>query len=210
VDNTLALIILCYIISHPMTPIITQDKEDRFNQFAFHYRLYPFLALLILFFIVINILTQLSHRSVYASSEYSLPYPGILPNHRLYPLKAVRDRLIEFFTRDMSKKAELYLLYADKRIYMAQMLAEQKDWELAEETASKAEKYLLKVRDSAEASKQMGGAPDVTFSPKIKQAAAKHQQVLKDMIKKSPKEQQNGLKSSQKINSEFASWTKAQ
>ena len=57
-DNTLALIILCYIISHPMTPIITQDKEDRFNQFAFHYRLYPFLALLILFFIGSDLVTN--------------------------------------------------------------------------------------------------------------------------------------------------------
>ena len=193
-----------------MTPIISQDKEDKFNQFALHYRVYPLIALLILFFIVINILTQLSHRSVYASSEYSLPYPGILPNHRLYPLKAARDRLIEFFTRDMSKKAELYLLYADKRIYMAEMLAEQEDWELAEKTASKAEKYLLKVRYSAEASKKLGGAADVTFSPNIKQATMKHQQVIKNMIKNAPQEQKNGLKGSLKINSEFSSWSKGQ
>ena len=193
-----------------MSPIISEDREDKFNKFAFHYRLYPLVAFLILFFIVINIFTQLSHYSVYASSEYSLPYPGILPNHRLYPIKAVRDRLLEFFTRDLNKKAELYLLYADKRIYMAQMLAEQKEWELADSTASKAEKYLLKVKDTVDTLKGMGGGVDITFVPKVKQSALKHQQMLKDLTKKAPKQYQNNFKAAQKINSEFASWTKSQ
>lgn len=193
-----------------MSPIISEDREAKFNKFAFHYRLYPFVAFLILGFIIINIFTQLSSYSVYASSEYSLPYPGILPNHRLYLIKAVRDRLVEFFTRDLNKKAELYLLYSDKRIYMAQMLADQKEWEMADSTASKAEKYLLKVSDTVEALKSMGGDVDITFIPKVKQAAQKHQQILKDLTKKAPKKYQNNLKSSLKINSEFVSWTKAQ
>lgn len=193
-----------------MSPIISKEKEAKFNQFAFHYRLYPFIALLILFFIVINIFTQLAHYSVYASSKYQLPYPGILPNHRLYPIKAARDRLVEFFTRDLNKKAELYLLYADKRIYMAQMLAEQKQWKLAESTASKAEKYLLKVKETVDNLKGMGGGMDVAFIPDVKQAVIKHQQILKDLQKKAPKEYRNGLKATLKLNSEFASWAKTQ
>lgn len=193
-----------------MSPIISEERETKFNHLAFHYRFYPILALLILFFIVINIFTQLAHYSVYASSEYRLPYPGILPNHKLYPIKTVRDRLVEFFTRDLNKKAQLYLLYADKRIYMAQMLSEQQEWELAESTASKAEKYLLKVRDTVEALEDVGGGVDVTFGPSIRQAALKHQQILKDLIKKSPKQQKDSFKASLKLNSEFVSWTKAQ
>lgn len=193
-----------------MSPILNKDRETKLNNLAFHYRFYPVVALLILFFIVINIFTQLAHHSVYASSEYRLPYPGILPNHRLYPLKAVRDRLMEFFTRDLNKKADLYLLYADKRIYMAQMLAEQKEWALADSTASKAEKYLLRVKETVEALEDIGGEVDVTFIPKVKQATLKHQQILKDLTKKAPKQYQNNFKTTQRINLEFASWTKGQ
>src|SRR3989304_6415715 len=53
---------------------------------------------------------------------YQLPYPGILPDHPLYTLKAVRDRIQVFLTRDNLKKAEIYLLYSDKRLAMGQEL----------------------------------------------------------------------------------------
>jgi hypothetical protein len=193
-----------------MSPIISTDKEVKFNKFVFHYRLYPLLALLVLFFIVINIFVQLGQRGVFASNDYNLPYPGILPNHRLYPVKAFRDRLVEFFTRDLNKKAELYLLYADKRIYMAKMLADKKDWSLAEKTASRAEKYLLKVKSSVESTKEIGSSPDVVFLPKVKSAASKHKQLLKSFIKDSPREYRDGFKLSLQINSEFSSWVQSQ
>jgi len=191
-----------------MNPIISGDKEIKLNRFAFH-RLYPLVGLAILFFIIVNIFTELGHYGVYAGLEYQLPYPGILPNHRLYPLKAARDRLVEFFTRDLNKKAQLYLHYADKRIYMAKMLSEQKEWALAESTASKAEKYLLKVASTVETLEKMGGSMDVTFVPKIKQAVQKHRQLLNDLLKEAPKEYRASLKEVIKINSEFSAWSKA-
>ena len=32
--------------------------------------------------------------------DYNLPYPGILPDHPLYPLQKIRDWLLVTFTRD--------------------------------------------------------------------------------------------------------------
>ena len=193
-----------------MSPIISEVQEEKLNRFVFHYRVYPFIALIILFFIVINIFIQLSRYSVYAANDYSLPYPGILPNHKLYPVKALRDRLVEMFTREPGKRAELYLLYGDKRIYMASMLGDQSEWQLSEATASKAEKYLLKLEDSVEKAKSIGGAADASFVNKSKQAANKHRLILEMLAKKSPQAQKDGFKNSLKLNSEFADWVKRQ
>ena len=46
---------------------------------------------------------------------YNLPYPGLLPDNPLYITKIMRDKITDFLTRDNLKKAELYLLYSDKK-----------------------------------------------------------------------------------------------
>ena len=40
---------------------------------------------------------------------YPLPYPGLLTDNPLYPLKEWRDSILIFTTRDNVKKAQLYL-----------------------------------------------------------------------------------------------------
>lgn len=52
-------------------------------------------------------------------SNYALPYPGMLPDHPLFFLKQIRDRVMEQLISDPIKKAEFYLLQADKRLAMA-------------------------------------------------------------------------------------------
>lgn len=192
-----------------MSPIISEKQEEKLNKFIFHYRIYPVLALVILFFIVINIFLQLSRYSVYAASEYSLPYPGILPNHALYPLKSARDRVLELFTRDPGKKAELYLLYADKRINMAQMLADRSEWELSEATASRAEKYLLKLKEAVEEARARGSAVDVSLLNKTTQASLKHRKVLSQLQRKAPKNLRAGYATSVTLNGEFGRWARS-
>lgn len=58
--------------------------------------------------------------------EYALPYPGILPDHPLYVFKKIRDAILEFLIVDPVRKAEFYILQADKRLAMALAYA-QKD-----------------------------------------------------------------------------------
>lgn len=80
--------------------------------------------------------------AVASSVEYELPYPGLLPNHPLYWLKMVRDRVQLLMTRDPLSRVSLLLLHADKRLGAALELAENGQFDLAEETAMKAEGYL--------------------------------------------------------------------
>lgn len=73
--------------------------------------------------------------------NYQFPYPGILPDHPLYPLKVLRDKIYDFFLTDNLKKTEFKLLMADKRFYMGVILMEKGNTTLAEKTVSKASKY---------------------------------------------------------------------
>lgn len=76
--------------------------------------------------------------------EYTLPYPGILPNNPLYPLKAARDRIVSFFISDPQKRAEFDLLQADKRLQAGLFLLHQEKPEvmLAISTISKGQNYF--------------------------------------------------------------------
>lgn len=75
--------------------------------------------------------------------NYELPYPGsILPDHPLWFLKVIRDKAWLAATSNPGKKAELKLLFADKRLGASKILFEKGKPELAYSTLTKAEKYL--------------------------------------------------------------------
>jgi len=130
-----------------------------------------------------------------AKVEYFLPYPGILPDHPLYKLKMLRDRIWGFFIRDPLKKSQWYLLMADKRIWASQMLVDKGKFALAVSTASKAEKYLLQAVDKAYQAREMGKG-DKMFFQKMFQASLKHEEVLAEILKKTPDEFQLAIEES--------------
>lgn len=109
--------------------------------------------------------------------QYYLPYPGILPDHPLYPLKMIRDRIWLWFTTDSLKKAEVLLLFADKRLGAGKALIEGNKLNLGFSTLEKAEKYLERVVEQLETAKKKGKQVRQT-AEKLKTAAAKHQEVL--------------------------------
>ncbi len=119
-----------------------------------------------------------------AKVEYVLPYPGILPGSTLYPLKALRDRIIEFFISDPGKKAEFYILQADKRLNASLALLEQGKGELSETTVSKAEKYLEKALSETEKFKDKGQNVYWILG-NIEKSLRKHHEVLDELIEKS-------------------------
>ncbi len=51
--------------------------------------------------------------------NYTLPYPGILPDHPLYFLKSLRDLILTKLISNPVKKFEFDLLQADKKLNMA-------------------------------------------------------------------------------------------
>ena len=109
--------------------------------------------------------------------NYSLAYPGILPDHLLYPLKMVRDRIMLFLTTDPLKKAELYLLFADKRLEAGRMLIEKDKLDLGLETLTKAEKYLEQAVDQEKVAQQAGKKTE-DFLNRLSLATRKHEQVM--------------------------------
>lgn len=132
--------------------------------------------------------------------DYALPYPGILPDHLLYPLKALRDRILEFLIQDPLHKIDFYLLMADKRLNMGIFLRDKNKPGLAETTVSKGEKYFLKGVDQLEKVGQSDDTelPENTVA-KYKTASLKHQEVIEELKKNAPENLKSGYNSSLKI-----------
>lgn len=104
-------------------------------------------------------------------------FPGILPDHFLYPLKMIRDRIWLFLTTNPLKKAELLLIFADKRIWAAQMLVDKGKADLAVSTATKAEKYLERAI-AQEARARAAGKDTAALLERLSQATLKHEAML--------------------------------
>lgn len=113
-------------------------------------------------------------------SDYQLPYAGLLPDHPLYVLKTLRDRIVDFLITDPVKKADFTLLAADKRLAAAVVLVEKGKPELAESTASKGETYLSRSISLVKQAKSEG-KETTTLVTKLKSALIKHEEVLGEL-----------------------------
>lgn len=114
---------------------------------------------------------------------YNLPYPGLLPDSPLYLTKVIRDRITDFLTRDNLKKAELYLLYSDKRTSMSLILASKGKSQLAIDTFVKGEKYFLKIPGLLRSAKKQGAPAPSSFIETLKQSNTKHRELIEELIK---------------------------
>src|SRR3989339_1529841 len=114
---------------------------------------------------------------------YNLPYPGLLPDSPLYVIKVARDRITDFLTRDNLKKAELYLLYSDKRISMSLILASKGKSQLAIDTFVKGEKYFLKIPELLRSAQKQGAQAPSSFVETLKLSNAKHKELIEELIK---------------------------
>ena len=113
--------------------------------------------------------------------DYNLPFPGILPDHPLYPLKVLRDKILIVFTRDPVKKFHLYLLFADKHLAMGQTLWEKGNLALSIKTLTTGEKFLLTAAVQMLKLKQTGSLPE-GVADKLKLACDKHEQIIESLI----------------------------
>lgn len=142
-----------------------------------------FLALLIFFYIlpsavIIHAQDESSDSAMTTEKvEYTLPYPGILPDNPLHFLKAARDRIILFLISDPLKKAEFNLLTSDKRIYAARLLAEKGKDNQAVSTLSKSNNYMHQAVSSAQEAKKVGQNVDIVLH-NLELSIKKHKEVL--------------------------------
>ncbi|MDE2026078.1 MAG: hypothetical protein KGJ07_06285 [Patescibacteria group bacterium] len=111
--------------------------------------------------------------------DYTLAYPGILPDNPLYKIKAFRDWLISILIADSLKKAEFDILQADKRLGAAQDLFEENPPKaaLAVETLSKGENYFFSAIAQMKQAKIQGESLYDTLQ-KLRLSNAKHLEIV--------------------------------
>lgn len=121
----------------------------------------------------------------YKNVDYTLPYPGLLPDNPLYPLKAFRDKVISMFISDPLKKAKFDLLQADKRINASLYLYNQRHdkEDIISSTISKGENYfedgIGQIRQA-----KMQGEDDHDIIRLFSKSSQKHIEVLRMMESK--------------------------
>ncbi len=125
--------------------------------------------------------------------EYLLPFPGILPDHPLYFLKALRDTILDRLIVDPLRKAEFHVLQADKRLGMGKLLVEQGKGALAETTISKGEKYMERAISGLSAFKSTGRPVPASLIDRLTRSMEKHIEVLTELVAKTSGQQQAGL-----------------
>jgi hypothetical protein len=118
--------------------------------------------------------------------EYILPYPGILPDHPLYFLKSLRDRILNIAISNPIKKTEFYLLMADKRLAMGELLMEQGKQEIAYSTITKAEKYRAQAVETFIKIKVSQKDNVASLLDKLLAASYKHSEVITRLAQKNP------------------------
>lgn len=156
----------------------------------------PFFALA-LAVLLISVLRSASVSYVFASSTqanlpilgtktidvvYQFPYPGsILPDSPFWSLKAMRDKVWYFLSGTHLKKAELALLFSDKRLMASKILFENKKPDIALSTLSKGEKYL-EIATYEEDIARKSGFDTSSFLIKLVTASLKHRQIIEEEI----------------------------
>jgi len=120
--------------------------------------------------------------------DYALPYPGkVGPDNPLWSIKALRDKVWLMLTTNPTRKAELNLLFADKRVVMSKALFEKDKSEIAFSTLTKAEKYLEEAYDLEEKNRK-DGIDTSEFLTILSKAALKHRKVIDEILEIAPED----------------------
>ncbi|MDO8451628.1 MAG: DUF5667 domain-containing protein [bacterium] len=112
--------------------------------------------------------------------QYLLPYPGILPDHPLYFLKRFRDWILESLIVDPVRKAEFYILQADKHLNMGTFLLEKGNIVLALEMISSGETFMEKAVLSLKEVKAGGREIPGHVGERLMRSMVKHGEVLEE------------------------------
>lgn len=114
--------------------------------------------------------------------EYTLPYPGILPDNPLYSIKMIRDRIVLFLITDTMKRSQFNLLQADKRLQAGVYLfhEDKERTALALSTISKGQNYFTDaIREAAIVKKEKKEVGSLISE--LQTATRKHREVLQDL-----------------------------
>lgn len=129
--------------------------------------------------------------------EYLLPYPGsVMPDSPFWPAKALRDGLWYKLTFNPLKRAEIALLFSDKRLLSSKTLFENKKPDIGFSTLTKGEKYLeISLTNEKEARSK--GMDTSGFLTRLATASLKHREILKEILILAPEDAKPGIISSE-------------
>jgi len=114
--------------------------------------------------------------------DYQMPYEGrVLPDSPFWVLKAARDRVWFLITSSHARRAELALLFSDKRLMSAKTLLEKNKPDIAISTLTKGEKYLEVAVSEERAARQENNDTSV-FLTRLAVASLKHWQIIESLM----------------------------
>jgi hypothetical protein len=117
-------------------------------------------------------------------SEYILPYPGILPDHPLYFIKQIRDRIMESLISDPVRKIEFYILQGDKLTNSGIFLNAKNKETLTTEVFSGASKSMEKAIKAATFMISQGKVIPGYITDRLNNSLAKQEEVLTELADK--------------------------
>ena len=136
--------------------------------------------------------TQAPEETKVEKIEYTLPYPGILPDHPLYVLKNIRDKIMDFLIRDPLKRIEFNILMADKRLNMGIILSDQSKHEKAGSIITEAEQFMNYALAEGKKAKDQGREVRSDIIKKLEHSLAKHKEVINELLQKGPESVKKG------------------
>jgi hypothetical protein len=120
--------------------------------------------------------------------DYPLPYGGrVVPGGVLWPIKAFRDRVWLYVNTDEVRKADILLLFSDKRLVMGRDLVEQGEIEMGVTVLVKSGMYLMESLEKVEEA-QRKGANTCEFLGRISLSSLKHREILETIYKQIPED----------------------
>jgi hypothetical protein len=123
-----------------------------------------------------------------AQIDYVFVYTGsVLPDSPFWYFKALRDKVWLAVTTNPMKKAELSLLFADKRLTASHQLFKNNKPSVALSTLTKAEKYLDNARN-LEATERAGGTDTKSFLLTLIKASIAHIGEIKKITEVAPED----------------------
>lgn len=114
--------------------------------------------------------------------DYTMPYPGLLPDNPLYSLKIFRDQFITFLLSNPVKKGRFELLQADKHIQAGYLLiSKENKGTLAVTTISKGNNYFdMAIGSITDAKKQGMDIGDLL--QQLSRSNLKHTEILTSIL----------------------------
>ncbi|HCM37167.1 MAG: hypothetical protein UV61_C0001G0067 [Candidatus Gottesmanbacteria bacterium GW2011_GWB1_43_11] len=113
---------------------------------------------------------------------YSLPFPGILPDHPLFFVKVLRDKILLILISNQVKRVDFLILLADKYLKMSMMLLDKNKEDLAAKTLADGVGYLSQAEVEIFKISNSNTSEVRSLKDRFEGSLAKEQEVVEGII----------------------------